>query len=65
MGTVIIGGGPRPRPTSNIYAISSVSDDGSSIASLCYEIRDGDEVIARCNMLSHAVALLPLIRSGE
>lgn len=63
MGTVIIGGGPRP--TSNIYAVAPVSDSGDVVAAAAYEIRDGDEVLARCNKLSHAVALLPLIRSGE
>lgn len=63
MGTVIIGGGPHP--TSNIYAVSAVSDDGSVSEPIGFEIRDGDEVLARFKKLSHAVAMLPLIRSGE
>lgn len=60
---VIIGGGPRP--TSNIYLVSAVSDDGTTSAIVGYEIRDGAEILANCAKLSHAQALLPLIRSGE
>lgn len=60
---IVIGGGPRP--TSNIYAISPISDNGEERGTETYEIRDGDEVLMRCRKLSHAVALLPLIRSGE
>lgn len=63
MGTVIIGGGPRPG--ANIYSVSAVAEDGSSSSVIGFEIRDGDEILVRCRKLSHAIALLPLIRSGE
>ena len=62
MGTVIIGGGPRP--TAQIYAVTPISNDG--VLEPCfYEIRDGSEILVRCEKRSHADALLPLIRSGE
>lgn len=61
---IIIGGGPRP--TANIYAVSMVSNDPSKIEPVAeYQIRDGDEVLLRVAKLSHAQALLPLIRSGD
>ena len=63
MGTVIIGGGPHP--TANIYSVSAIDDSGEIASHLCYEIRDGDEVLARFAKFSHAKAMLPLIRSGE
>ena len=65
MGTVIIGGGPRPGAT--IYAVSRIDQPnvGSTIPSQTWEIRDGEEVLAKFYKLSHAEAILPLIRSGE
>ena len=62
MGTVVIGAGPHP--TAQVYSVTPISDDGV-LGTSSYEIREGAEVLARFAKLSHAQALLPLIRSGE
>lgn len=66
---VVIGGGPRPN--AQIYAVSPVTLQSALIGNHvvgdpeAYEIREANDVLVHCQKLSHAVALLPLIQSGE
>ena len=61
MGTVIIGGGPRPGAA--IYNVQSADQVGTPHSE--FWIEDNGEVLAKCKFMAHALILLQKIRSGE
>lgn len=63
MSVITIGGGPHPNAT--IFRVSKMVYGAPANEPDTYEIRDGAQVLAVFEKLSHAQALLPLIQSGE